>query len=80
MVERFPRDAPLRNVIRAFRELDFEVVREGNHIPLQRTNDDGTVTPMTTPNHTYIKSSTLRAICSQTGVTRTDFLDAYERV
>ena len=76
---RFPKDAPRRKVVRALGELGFEIVREGNHTAMQRTNDDGSVTPLTMPNHPRLKSSTLRAICNQSGVTRADFLVAYER-
>ena len=76
---RFPKDAPRRKVVRALGELGFEVVREGNHIAMQRKNDDGSVTPLTIPNHARLKSSTLRAICNQSGVTRADFLQAYGR-
>jgi len=46
---------------------------------MRRRNDDGSVTPLTMPNHARLKSSTLRAICNQSGVTRADFLEAYER-
>ena len=46
---------------------------------MQRKNDDGSVTPLTIPNHARLKSSTLRAICNQSGVTRADFLQAYGR-
>lgn len=76
---RFPKDAPRRKVVRTLGELGFEVVREGNHIAMQRTNDDGSITPLTMPNHARLKSSTLRAICNQSGVARADFLRAYER-
>ncbi|MDE0365587.1 MAG: type II toxin-antitoxin system HicA family toxin [Gammaproteobacteria bacterium] len=76
---RFPRDAPRRKVVRALGELGFEVVREGSHIALRRSNDDGSVTPLTMPNHARLKSSTLRAICNQSGVSRAEFLRAYER-
>lgn len=76
---RFPKDAPRRKVVRALGELGFEVVREGSHIAMRRRNDDGSVTPLTMPNHARLKSSTLRAICNQSGVTREDFLQAYER-
>ena len=76
---RFPKDAPGRKVVRALGELGFEVVREGSHIAMRRRNNDGSVTPLTLPNHARLKSSTLRAICNQSGVTRDDFLQAYER-
>ena len=76
---RFPKDAPHRRVVRALGELGFEVVREGSHIAMRRTNDDGSVTPLTMPNHARLKSSTLRAICNQSGVSRTEFLVAYGR-
>jgi hypothetical protein len=44
-----------------------------------RLNSDGSKTPLTMPNHPYIKSSTLRTICSQAGISREDFLAAYDK-
>ena len=58
--------------------LGFVLVREGNHIAMQRENEDGTRTPLTLPNHLTIKGSTLRTICTQSGITRDEFLTAYE--
>jgi predicted RNA binding protein YcfA (HicA-like mRNA interferase family) len=66
-------------VLKALAELGFIVVREAEHISLRRTNADGTGTPMTIPNHRTIKGSTLRRICTQAGVDRDAFLDAYNR-
>jgi predicted RNA binding protein YcfA (HicA-like mRNA interferase family) len=77
-LDKFPVDAPLRRVLRALAALGFVLVREGNHIAMQRENEDGTRTPLTLPNHLIIKGSTLRTICTQSGITRDEFLTAYE--
>jgi len=42
-----------------------------------RTNPDGTRTPLTLQNHATLKASTLRTICSQSGISRSDFIEAY---
>jgi predicted RNA binding protein YcfA (HicA-like mRNA interferase family) len=74
---KFPVDAPNRKVVKALLALGFRLVREGNHVAMARRNADGTSTPLTMPNQAIIKSSTLRSILTQAGISREDFLRAY---
>ena len=46
---------------------------------MRREDSDGSTTPLTMPNHKKIKSSTLRTICSQAGISRNEFFEAYEK-
>jgi len=76
---KFPVDAPKRQVIKTLERLGFRIVREAEHIALVRDNPDGTQTPLTMPNHTKIKGSTLRTICRQSRIAREDFLRVYNK-
>jgi hypothetical protein len=76
---KFPVDAPKRRAVKAFEFLGFRLVRETEHIAMIRENEDGTRTPLTMPNHVHIKGSTLRTICTQSGISRDEFLRAYQQ-
>ena len=76
---KFPVDAPKKRVVKTFEILGFQIVNEREHISMIRSNPDGTKTPLTMPNHRTIKSSTLRTICTQSHISREDFMQAYEK-
>ena len=76
---KFPKDAPKAKVLRTLEYLGFQLVREAEYIAMIRENSDGTRTPLTLPNHRQIKGSTLRRICTQSGISRQEFLDAYNQ-
>ncbi len=76
---KFPIDAPKRRVTKTLEMLGFRIVREKEHISMVRENSDGTKSPLTMPNHPKIKASTLRTICTQAGISRNKFLNAYNK-
>jgi len=76
-MQKFPVDAPKQKVIKTPEALGFRVIREGEHISMLRENPDGSKTPLTMPGHPRIKKSTLRTICTQSGIRRNEFLEAY---
>ncbi|MHB1697938.1 MAG: type II toxin-antitoxin system HicA family toxin [bacterium] len=77
-MSKFPVDAPNHRVIKALEALGFKIIRNREHISMERINPDGSKTPLTMPNHPRIKSSTLRKICAQSDISREDFINAYE--
>ena len=72
-------DASKQRVIKSLEILGLKMVREREHISMERINSDGTKMSLTMPNHPKIKASTLRTICTQAGISRDDFLNAYEK-
>ncbi len=76
---KFPVDSPKPRVVRALERLGFRVVREREHIAMSRSNPDGSSTPLTLPNHATIKASTLRTICTQSGISRDESLAAFSK-
>jgi predicted RNA binding protein YcfA (HicA-like mRNA interferase family) len=76
---KFPVDAPKIKVIKTLELLGFSILWEREHIVMVKKNEDGTKTPLTMSNHSQIKSSTSRSICTQAGISREDFLAAYEQ-
>ncbi len=76
---KWPNDAHQRKVVRAFEMLGFIIIRDGVHISMERENADGTKTPLTLPNHKIVKGPTLRKICTQSKVSREEFLTAYNQ-
>lgn len=76
---KFPVDASKQKVVKSLEILGFKMIREREHISMERINTDGTKTPLTIPNHPKIKASTLRTIYTQSGISRNDFLNAYEK-
>jgi len=76
---KFPRDARKEKVIKTLQELGFVIVRESNHIIMERNNSDGTVTPLVIPNHRTINSGTLRGILNQCNISREEFLNNFNK-
>jgi hypothetical protein len=56
------------------------MVRKREHISMIQENPDGTKTPLTMPNHSKIKGSTLRVICTQSKIPRDEFMKALDEI
>ncbi len=73
----FPAEAPMDRVISTLENLRFQVVKSGSYLSLQRIKTDGTRNLITIPNRHSLSGSTLRVLCSQTGVPIKVFLELY---
>lgn len=78
-ISKFPVDAPRKKVVKTLEMLGFQTVRKKEHISMVRISSDGSKTPLTMPNHPKIKASTLRTICTQAGISREEFMEAYNK-
>ncbi|MGA2296054.1 MAG: type II toxin-antitoxin system HicA family toxin [FCB group bacterium] len=77
MIAKFPSEAPKRRVIKTLKKLGFDIVREKEHISMMRIDSEGNKTPLTIPNHSIINGALLRLICTQAGINRDEFIEAY---
>jgi hypothetical protein len=55
------------------------MVREAEHIAMRRARPEGGSDTLTMPNHSTINASTLRTILTGAGISREEFLRAYEQ-
>ncbi len=78
-MSKFPADAPKKRVVKTLESLGIQIIREREHIAMIRENADGTRTPLTMPNHSQIKDSTLRMNCTQARIPGEVFLRAFEK-
>lgn len=78
-MDKFPVDAPKRRLIKHLRSWVLaRYVKAGTYLWNVRT-PTGAKPLLTMPNHLKIKPSTLWTICTQAGISRNDFLKAYEK-
>jgi hypothetical protein len=74
----FPADARGDKVLRAFALPGFQVVIK-EHIHLERKKPAGTTTTATLPNRNNVQGPTLLPACRQAGISKNDFIAAFDR-
>lgn len=72
-----PEVAPKDKVIHALENLGYHLVRQGTHISMSCYTSRGIQIPLTIPDVPEFKASALRMIISRAGITKQDFLEAY---
>ncbi len=79
MTTSIPDSAPKDKVIHALENLGYRLVRQGTHISMSCYTSSGIQLPLTIPDIPEFKASTLRMIISRAGITKQDFLEAYNK-
>jgi len=80
MTGKIPESASKERVIHALENLGYRLVRQGTHISMSCYTASGMQIPLTIPDNQEYKESTLRMIISRAGITKQEFLEAYNRV
>jgi predicted RNA binding protein YcfA (HicA-like mRNA interferase family) len=75
-----PEISPKERVIKALEELGYRIVRQGTHIALSYYTASGVQFPLTIPDQMAYNASTIRAILSRAGISKQDYLTAYQKV
>jgi predicted RNA binding protein YcfA (HicA-like mRNA interferase family) len=74
-----PDISPKERVIKALEELGYRIVRQGTHIALSYYTASGVQFPLTIPDQIAYNASTLRAILTRAGISKQDYLNAYQK-
>ncbi len=74
---KFPVELPRERVIKALEALGFRFVRQHGHITMSRPVPGGNF-PITLPDHPKMLGSTVSGALNKAGITREEFLKAYQ--
>ncbi len=78
MTSGLPDLSPRERVVSTLESLGYHVVRQGSHIALAHYTNTGRQYPLTIPDQTSYKASTIQSILSTAGIPLKEYLDAYE--
>lgn len=79
MSNSIPEVAPKEKIMIALEYLGYHVVRQGTHIAMSYFSNSGVQFPLTIPDQVSYKASTIRAIISKAGISKQDFIQAYNK-